>query len=243
MVFGLVRAPFWIPFFSHDLTRRLEHDSTGLSAVLVIDALTTVVRGGEDQNNLKGALRLRCSEVGVKREMEVEMSSVADQEVELEFRDFGHHMTFEDLGRAIRRMDRIVSGWREKPDDMIGSLACLALGEDKFSEAMGSANVRLREQQSVPADVLKPDSSLTEDVQVDEGRITPENQCKPRIVVVERTHDGQFCWGEKGLDGDVHETTLTEPVFYRIEQRIQLGEKTGTVRVDGVLYEFIYMQT
>jgi hypothetical protein len=55
--------------------------------------------------------------------------STSDQRGDMfEFCDFKNHMDFNTLGGAVRRMDKIIDDWRDKPNDHIGSLICLALG-------------------------------------------------------------------------------------------------------------------
>jgi hypothetical protein len=53
----------------------------------------------------------------------------------LEFRDFKDYIDFDNLGAAIKLMDRITKDWRDKPDDHVGSLVCFALGETVFKLA------------------------------------------------------------------------------------------------------------
>jgi hypothetical protein len=58
---------------------------------------------------------------------EVEFSPRSDM---FEFCDFKNHMQFENLGAAVKHMDRMLAGWREKSNEHVGWLVCLALGMD-----------------------------------------------------------------------------------------------------------------
>jgi len=59
----------------------------------------------------------------------IDVTKTADSKL-FEFSDFAPFVNFENLGRAVRHMDRIIGGWREKDDSAIGGLVCLAMGMD-----------------------------------------------------------------------------------------------------------------
>lgn len=54
--------------------------------------------------------------------------SETNTEFSFEFSDFKNHVQFENLGAAVRHMDRIIGDWRDKPNGHIGSLVCVAMG-------------------------------------------------------------------------------------------------------------------
>lgn len=46
------------------------------------------------------------------------------------FQDFAPFVNFQNLGQAVKHMDKIILNWRDKDADTIGGLICLAMGMD-----------------------------------------------------------------------------------------------------------------
>lgn len=83
-----------------------------------------------------------CGQQGIFNCCEPEPETVSDEM--FRFSDFAPFVTFESLGRAVRHMDRIMSDWREKADDHVGSLVCLAMGVDTSDKADIKRMMRLK---------------------------------------------------------------------------------------------------
>jgi hypothetical protein len=73
----------------------------------------------------------------------------------------------------------------------------------------------------------------------DDPRIPPDQWRFPRVIVMSKTHDDQWSWGELTDGGEVWDTTLTGRVLDVVEQRVRDGMYCGEVYVDGIPYQYV----